>query len=130
MPDSTNRRQVKLSGTSTPGLFDVSTELSGTDTFVVSLPGDHDLATAPEIDKALHEALSSRRATVVVDLSETTFLDSAVLDLLLRTRTRLADGRQLVLVCDDPTIQRVLEIAGVDQLFNLQPSRPGVDERI
>lgn len=130
MPDSTNRRQVKLSGTSTPGLFDVSTELSGTDTFVVSLPGDHDLATAPEIDKALHEALISRRATVVVDLSETTFLDSAVLDLLLRTRTRLADGRQLVLVCDDPTIQRVLEIAGVDQLFNLQPSRPGVDERI
>ena len=59
--------------------------------------------------------------TPVVDLTETTFLDSTMLHVLLSARNELSDGRRLLLVTDDATVKRVFEISGTDRLFDFYP---------
>jgi anti-sigma B factor antagonist len=105
----------------------IRTEQSGEDIVVVSLAGEHDLYTAPRIEAALGGAIASGRAVVVVDLHETTFLDSTVLAILLHARAELTDHRRLALVCDDPKIKRVFELSGTDRLFEFFTSRSALE---
>jgi anti-anti-sigma factor len=55
--------------------------------WVLVLHGDHDLATAPNLVEELDQAFNSG-ATVVVDLADVQFLDSAILNALLTARER------------------------------------------
>lgn len=83
---------------------------------MVTVAGDLDMATTPELETALAAATSSAR--LVVDLSECTFLDSAAVRLLVSSQRGVqAAGGELVLVADDPGILRVLEITAVDELL-------------
>jgi anti-anti-sigma factor len=67
---------------------------------VVAVAGEIDLFTAPELKAALGEALESGRIRIVVDLTETTFLDSTALGVLIGAgeasalARRRADDRQ------------------------------------
>jgi len=78
---------------------------------VVSLTGDCDLATAALVSRALSFAMEENPATLVLDLSETTFLDSTGLRVIHDANTRRKrkglDG--LVLVTNEMT-QRLFEI--------------------
>jgi anti-sigma B factor antagonist len=96
----------------------IRTERSGEDTFVVSLAGEHDLYTAPKVQEALSSVIAAGATTIVVDLTETTFLDSTLLHVLLDARSGLEDGGQLRLVTSDPNIKRVFQIAGIDRFFD------------
>jgi len=98
-------------------------ERSGDDIFIVSLRGEHDLYTAPVVLEALRSVIEAGARTPVVDLTETTFLDSTLLHVLLTARKELHDGRRLLLVTDNATIKRVFEISGTDRLFDFYPSR-------
>ena len=69
-----------------------------------------------------------RRRTIVVDLTETTFLDSTMLHVLLSARSELRDGRRLLLVTNDATVKRVFEITGTDRLFDFYPSRRAAEQ--
>ncbi len=93
--------------------------------FVVSLAGEHDLHTAPEVQQELRSAISAGARTAVVDLTETTFLDSTILSVLLSARKEL---QRLLLVIDDAKVKRVFEIAGVDRFFEFYPSRQAADD--
>ena len=50
---------------------------------VVKLRGEHDLSTAQAVRSALRSAVESGPPAVVVDLSDTTFLDSSILGALI-----------------------------------------------
>ena len=61
---------------------------------------------------------------VVVDLSETTFIDSTTLGVLVGgvKRLRTNDG-QLSLICSDRNITKIFEITGLDRVFTIHSTR-------
>jgi anti-sigma B factor antagonist len=108
--------------------YGIRSEPSGEDIFVVSLAGEHDLYTAPKVQEALRGVIAAGARTTVVDLTETTFLDSTMLHLLVSARNELGDGGQLLLVTNGETVKRVFEIAGIDRFFDFYPSRRTAEE--
>jgi anti-sigma B factor antagonist len=63
------------------------------DTATVHIAGDVDLSTVAELDQALLAAVTDDVTTVVIDLAAVTFIDSAGINTLLKSR-RLADERE------------------------------------
>jgi anti-sigma B factor antagonist len=61
---------------------------------------------------------------VVVDFSNTTFIDSTTLGVLVGgvKRLRQNDG-QLSLVCSDRNITKIFEITGLDRVFTIHGTR-------
>ncbi len=87
---------------------------------VMSVGGELDIATAPWLAGALHDAVSPTQSVVldvnemiVLDLNELTFMDvlglHAIIDATARAQ-RL--GRRLVLLCGSPAVQRVFALTG------------------
>jgi anti-sigma B factor antagonist len=103
--------------------FRIRTARVDGDAFLVSVVGELDLHTTPQLRAAL-AGLDGREATrLVVDLTDVTFLDSAALKALIaEARARRAAGRELVLVCDNRSTLRVLEVTGVRALFRIEPT--------
>lgn len=82
---------------------------------VLSIDGEHDLHTAPELRRRLDE-LIGHRDPIVVDLSPSTFVDSSILGVLLDARRRAFDhGVALALAQADGSVavSRVLEVTGL-----------------
>lgn len=103
--------------------FSVATTACGAETLGVSVRGNVDPVTAPELEQELLDAAQLEARRVVVDLTETTFVDSSAIHALMRGGERLlASGRQFGLVCSNPSIRKVLEIVGVDQTFRIYPT--------
>ena len=104
--------------------FDVKTEQVGENAHVVSLTGEVDLYTAPDFKQKLLELIGNGAKDVVVDLSETTFIDSTTLGVLVGGVKRLRpNGGQLSLVCSDRNITKIFEITGLDRVFTIYPTR-------
>jgi len=110
--------------------YGIRRERSGEDIFVVSLAGEHDLYTAPKVQEALRGVIAAGAGTIVVDLTETTFLDSTMLHALLRARNELRDGGRLLLVAEDGSVKRAFEITGIDRLFDFFPSRRAAEAEV
>ena len=104
--------------------FDIKTEQLGNDTALISLAGEVDLYTAPEFKQQLLEVIGQGSKTVLVDLTDTTFIDSTTLGVLVGgvKRLRSNDG-QLSLVCSDRNITKIFEITGLDRVFTIYPTR-------
>ncbi|MDP9401155.1 MAG: STAS domain-containing protein [Actinomycetota bacterium] len=104
--------------------FAVTEEQIDAERHVVAVRGEIDLFTAPELKQALTEAIEQGRRRVVVDLTETTFLDSTALGVLIGAVKRLRSNEgSLAIVNVDRNIQKTFEITGLDQIFALLPSR-------
>jgi anti-sigma B factor antagonist len=104
--------------------FDIKTEQLGDGTSLISLAGEVDLYTAPEFKQQLLEVIGQGAKTVLVDLTDTTFIDSTTLGVLVGGVKRLRpNGGQLALVCDDRNITKIFEITGLDRVFTIYPNR-------
>ena len=102
--------------------FDARSERAADGTWLVSVAGDLDLHTAPELERALLSATGDGAGTVVVDLSGCTFLDSTGLHILVGVRRRL-DGGAVKIVGAAPAVRRPFEVTGLDRLFRFYPTR-------
>ena len=104
--------------------FDITTEQVGDGAYVISLSGEVDLYTAPEFKQQLLDVIAKGAKTVVVDFSNTTFIDSTTLGVLVGgvKRLRTNDG-QLSLVCSDRNITKIFEITGLDRVFAIYGTR-------
>jgi anti-sigma B factor antagonist len=91
---------------------------------VIAVAGEIDLFTAPELKSALAAAVEGGRTRIVVDLTETSFLDSTALGVLIGAvkRLRTRDG-VLTIVNVDRNIAKTFEITGLDQIFTICPTR-------
>ncbi|MEO9174014.1 MAG: STAS domain-containing protein, partial [Gaiellales bacterium] len=97
-------------------------------TAVVMLRGEHDVYTVPALRERLGE-LHDRELFVIVDLSQTAFLDSSVLGALLgATETARAQARDVVVVLGDPPTQAVARIFEVTGLADVLATRATRDE--
>jgi anti-anti-sigma regulatory factor len=86
---------------------------------VVSLIGEHDLASAGELRLTIERNAGPEQG-VVVSLAAADFVDSAIVHaLFVGDRRLLAEGRRLVLhTGGDPNVEALLVTAGVfDQLL-------------
>ena len=104
--------------------FDVQTERVDDSTYVIALTGEVDLYTAPEFKQQLLDVIAKGANDVVVDFTNTTFIDSTTLGVLVGgvKRLRAQDGR-LSLVCSDRNITKIFEITGLDRVFTIYPTR-------
>ena len=104
--------------------FDINTEQLDDSSYVISLTGEVDLYTAPEFKQQLLEVINQGAKEVVVDFSNTTFIDSTTLGVLVGgvKRLRTNDG-QLSLVSSDRNITKIFEITGLDRVFTIYGSR-------
>jgi anti-sigma B factor antagonist len=91
---------------------------------VIALSGELDLYTCPEFKAELLQVIEDGAMLVVVDLTETTFIDSTALGVLIRgfERLKIRDGR-LVVACSDPNIVKIFEVTGLDRIFPVCRSR-------
>lgn len=97
-----------------------TTELPGTCTWldgkraVVETPEEIDLVTAPTLRCALVDLLEEHRNLLVLDMANTTFMDSTGLGVIVGAikRTRAAGG-VVVLAAAPERILRVLRITGI-----------------
>jgi anti-sigma B factor antagonist len=90
---------------------------------VVSLPTEVDIALAGQVREDLLSVLNRGPAALIVDMSKTTFCDSAGVHALVRAHKRAAaSGADMRLVVTVPAVQRVLAITGVDRLIAVCPS--------
>src|ERR1700676_5137340 len=100
--------------------FRLTTADLGNGVFSVTVVGEVDLSTAPELKEALAEVLGSGARGVLVDLSHATFIDSTTLGVLMGAVKRLRPrGGELAITCSDPNIRKIFEITLLDRVFNI-----------
>ncbi len=83
----------------------------------ISVRGELDLSTAPELEGPLEQALESDEGSVLIDLSSCEFIDSTGIALIVRAWQRLEsgeNGRALVICSHNDQVRRVLEITGLE----------------
>jgi anti-sigma B factor antagonist len=103
--------------------FEIRDHAHGTDAHVVGVAGEIDLFSAPEFKQRLAAAVEGGATTVVVDLSEATFIDSSSLGILISVHRRLDHRRgRLAVVCDNPSILKTFQITGLDAVFPIASS--------
>jgi anti-sigma B factor antagonist len=104
--------------------FSVKTQQMQDSVQVISLTGEVDLYTAPEFKQELLRVIGDGAKQVVVDFTDTTFIDSTTLGVLVGGVKRLRpEGGQLSLVCSDRNITKIFEITGLDRVFTIYGSR-------
>lgn len=88
----------------------------------LDVAGELDLATAPALGEAVAGLLAAGEPlTLVLDLSEVSFLDSSGLGALLQARAEvLAAGGRLTLARVQPGPRRVIAIAGLASTFGIE----------
>lgn len=91
---------------------------------LVRVSGDIDAANAPAVRERLAGALSPDTHGLIVDLSQTRYLDSAGLDMLLRLGDRLDRRRaKLMLVIPESSqLCRLVAIVGLAQTVQVHPT--------
>jgi anti-anti-sigma factor len=93
---------------------------------VVALHADHDLSTADNLRLTLDSARQDGRP-IVVDLSGATFVDSAVLGILVSQHDQAkAAGLGFSVVLGDPpshSVQRLVELTRIDTVLTIVPTR-------
>jgi anti-sigma B factor antagonist len=94
------------------------------DSWIVSVEGDVDLRSAPDLRDRLASLGETGAKHVVVDLSECEFLDSMGLGVLLGAKKRMArNGRELHVVVASSDIRRIFEITMLDRVLDLHATR-------
>ena len=119
-----------------------TTEAGADGTWLVTLHGDHDIATAPELARET-ELVWARCKVAVIDLSEARFVDSGVIRWLLEVERQLEDAGaatlSIVLGPPDSPAARLFDLLRMrhvlacyptlEDAFSQAPDRPGELDR-
>jgi anti-sigma B factor antagonist len=86
----------------------------------VALVGELDLSTVAKVQEELRRVEASSPATLVVDLSKLTFLDSTGLRCIVTADERArAEGRRIVIVRGPDAVQRVFAITRLEERLDM-----------
>jgi anti-sigma B factor antagonist len=109
----------------------VGTSRLGADVYIVAVSGELDLHSSQDVAAELSEVVDSGARAVIVDLLGIGFIDSAGLGVLV-TAAKAMRGRggEFVLAADDHRIVRLLEITGLQRLFDIHPSLMEAVQRV
>ena len=93
---------------------------------VARLHGEIDGSNVGWISERLHALLTNRSVLMVIDLSETTYLDSAGINLLfaLAEQMRTRQQQLAIVVSAGAPIARMVALTGLDQLVPMHATLP------
>lgn len=90
---------------------------------ILDVAGELDLFTSPKLQEALNGVLGQGQPRVIVNLSETSYLDSTALRVLTAARQEAQEaGGKVGLIYTQPPIDRLMTITGLKDLFPIFPS--------
>jgi anti-anti-sigma factor len=91
-------------------------------TCLLRVRGEVDMSNARDVSAALEQAMPNGVTTVAVDLGQTTYLDSAGIQLLFQLAERLKVRRHdlVVIVPEDAPIRAALELTGLSKVVRLE----------
>ncbi|MFF7969431.1 STAS domain-containing protein [Streptomyces sp. NPDC007903] len=90
----------------------------------VIVQGELDLVSGDQIRAHLVEALTASSSELELDLSGLSFCDCAGLNVLLELRQRaLSQGKAVTIQAVSPTVDRLLDLTGAQELFSPERSR-------
>jgi anti-sigma B factor antagonist len=91
---------------------------------IVVVRGEHDLSTAEKLRSQL-DAVREQRGPFVVDLSEATFIDSAVLGVLIAAHDQASsDGTAMAFaIGEGPTVRKIIDLTGLQAVLPIADSR-------
>jgi anti-sigma B factor antagonist len=81
----------------------------------VTVRGEVDMATAPQLRDTLLELVDAGANRIVLDCRGLDFLDSSGIGVLMAVRTRLGDDGSLTLEAPQAHVRKVLELTGVSE---------------
>jgi anti-sigma B factor antagonist len=92
---------------------------------VVTIEGEIDASNSVEVADRMRSALSNRSKALIVDLTPTTYIDSAGINILFQLGLELRERQQqLHLVVAQPSpIARMFAIVGLDTTVPTHPTR-------
>ena len=91
---------------------------------VVTVSGDADLYAAANVERELVRLVDAGRQSIVVDLTDATFIDSTMLRVLLNVSKKLRPGGgELIVVCSEQNIRKIFEITLLDRVFSIFETR-------
>jgi anti-sigma B factor antagonist len=104
------------------GLTIQNTELSsGWQCIAVS--GEIDLATVPELESAIDSVFSTNSHPLVVDLTESSFMDSTGLKTLVMASRRFDEnGRPFAIAVSGGPVSRLIDLSGVETSIRIVES--------
>jgi anti-sigma B factor antagonist len=91
-------------------------------TTMVSVEGELDLSTAPRLKWLLLDSLHEGRDQLVVDLVNTTFMDSTALGVLVAVNRKLEPPARLAIACSRENVLKIFELSGMDAAFSIFPT--------
>jgi anti-sigma B factor antagonist len=93
---------------------------------VARMQGEIDASNVREMGDRLRSLLSNRSVALVVDLSSTTYLDSAGINMLFSLAEELRGRQQrlALVVGDSSPIARMITLTGLDQTIPVCPGLP------
>lgn len=95
--------------------IDIAVDHLGGDRWVIALRGEHDLSTIPRVQTALNRVFETGTC-LVIDLTQTTFIDSSVIRTLLAAHQRALtiNGEALAIVAPPNSFAaRVIDLVGL-----------------
>jgi len=96
----------------------ISVEHRG-DVAVMTVGGVIDLATSSALQEAIDSAISKGLTTLIIDLSEVTFMASIGLAMLDATTERFGRAAKLAVVGKNPATKRPIQLTGLAQRVSL-----------
>jgi anti-sigma B factor antagonist len=89
----------------------------------MTVRGEIDLATAPQLRHAMTDHLEHGSASLHLDLSGVTFMDSSGVQAMLAVQRRARPrGSDLILFRSSPQVNRLLELMGLELRFAIEPT--------
>jgi anti-sigma B factor antagonist len=86
---------------------------------LVTVAGELDLSSAPNLKWALADTLAAGVRQIVVDLSGVTFIDSTALGVLVGVRRTLGPGGRIAIAGSDEDVMNIFELTGLDSTFDM-----------
>jgi anti-sigma B factor antagonist len=108
----------------------ISEERPAPEVAVIAIAGQVDLYSAPELKRAVTRAIEDGAKQLVIDLTQTGFMDSSGLGVLVGAMKRLRQGGGSVdVVAPDDGIKRLFDLAGLTSVFPIYDSRDQLPQR-
>jgi anti-sigma B factor antagonist len=121
VPDPASDRTLGYGELGPPLTIAVETLADGT--CLVSIWGEVDLHTAPQLERVLNDATRADDRDVLVELSRDSFIDSTGLHVLIQAAQRLqVIGRSLRVTTENPHTHSVIETIGLAGKLGLMSS--------
>lgn len=94
-------------------------------TVVVRLPAEVDLTVADSLREVLLAVLNQGARALIVDMTSTTFCDSAAIHALTRAARRAdASGAEIRLAACAPPVLRIFSLLGIDRVVGVHSTVP------